>query len=506
MDRKESPTGRGQSLGAFLAEHASLGAVSFHMPGHKGADFFVRNGYGEKIKRLAEWDITEIFGADNLFQPESVIRRTMQKYERLYETRRSYLLINGSSAGIIASILASVRRGGRLIMARNCHKSVFNALSLGGIEPVYLRPQVDDRYGVAAEVRACDVAALLDSEPQAAAVILASPNYYGICSDIAAIARETHKRGKLLIVDQAHGAHLKFFANHAAALLRDPDHAKDGLRFPPPAEAQGADLVINSTHKTLASFTQTAVLNVCSDRIDCSLLEDGLQMLQSSSPSYPLMATLDFNADLLAEKGIELVEQWRNDLLWFYEKAANIRGLSLMKGRLMDPSKINLDMSACGLDGDRLERELIKRRIFPELVSGDIVMCMSGIGNSRSDYEKLLAALAELSERSKTAEIASDPRAAKAGGKARASLCAGADYAVQLEFCGIPKERERISLEQAAGRVCAMSLIPYPPGIPLVCPGERLTEKTVSSLLALRQAGRKVIGVDEELCIWAGKA
>ena len=105
-------------------------------------------------------------------------------------------------------------------MARNCHKSVFNALSLGGIEPVYLRPQVDDRYGVAAEVRACDVAALLDSEPQAAAVILASPNYYGICSDIAAIARETHKRGKLLIVDQAHGAHLKFFANHAPQPFR----------------------------------------------------------------------------------------------------------------------------------------------------------------------------------------------------------------------------------------------------------------------------------------------
>lgn len=500
MDRKESPTGRGQSLGAFLAEHTSLGAVSFHMPGHKGADFFVRNGYGEKIKRLAEWDITEIFGADNLFQPETVIRRTMQKYERLYETRRSYLLINGSSAGIIASILASVRRGGRLIMARNCHKSVFNALSLGGIEPVYLRPQVDERYGVAAEVRACDVAALLDSEPQAAAVILASPNYYGICSDIAAIARETHKRGKLLIVDQAHGAHLKFFANHAAALPRDPDHTKGGLRFPLPAEAQGADLVINSTHKTLASFTQTAVLNVCSDRIDCSLLEDGLQMLQSSSPSYPLMATLDFNADLLAEKGLELMEQWRNDLLWFYEKAANIRGLSLMKGRLMDPSKINLDMSACGLDGDRLERELMSAGIFPELVSGDIVMCMTGIGNTRSDYERLAAALAALSERYGQRYGQADANDA-AGRKAENGSVPG-----KLSFHGLPQSREKIALSQAAGRVCAMSLIPYPPGIPLACPGEELDAETVAALLSLRRSGRKVIGVDEELCIWAGKA
>ena len=161
-DNDKKTTERDKALGDFLAEHARTGAVSFHMPGHKGAGFYEKNGFGTEMKRLADWDITEIAGADNLFQPETVIRRTMQKYERLYQTRRSYLLINGSSAGIIASILAAVPRGGRLLMARNCHKSVFNALYLGDIQPLYLHPQTDERYGVAGEVRASDVAALLE--------------------------------------------------------------------------------------------------------------------------------------------------------------------------------------------------------------------------------------------------------------------------------------------------------------------------------------------------------
>lgn len=496
-DNDKKTTERDKALGDFLAEHARTGAVSFHMPGHKGAGFYEKNGFGAEMKRLADWDITEIAGADNLFQPETVIRRTMQKYERLYQTRRSYLLINGSSAGIIAAILAAVPRGGRLLMARNCHKSVFNALYLGDIQPLYLHPQTDERYGVAGEVRASDVAALLEREPQAAAVILASPNYYGICSDIAAIARVTHERGRLLIVDQAHGAHLKFFEEQQQSAA---DSAPgEALRFPPAAESLGADLVINSTHKTLASFTQTAVLNVCSERIDLSLLEDRLQMVESSSPSYPLMATLDINADILAAHKDRLMEEWSRNLSWFYGRAERIAGLALMKGRLMDPSKINLDMSACGLDGDRLEQELMSAGIFPELVSGDIVMCMTGIGNTRSDYERLAAALAALSERYGQRYGQADANDA-AGRKAENGSVSG-----KLSFRGLPQSREKIALSQAAGRVCAMSLIPYPPGIPLACPGEELDAETVAALLSLRRSGRKVIGVDEDMSVWVEK-
>ena len=237
------------------------------MPGHKGYEFFARNGFGDAVKRLASWDITEICGADNLFQPESIIRRTMEKYQRLYDVKKSYLLINGSSAGIIAAILAAVPRGGKLIMARNCHKSVFNALRLGDIEPVYAFPKTEEDYSISGEITAEEIEKCMDENPDARVVIIPSPNYYGVCSDIENISRKIHERGGLLIVDKAHGAHLKFFSieEKCAGNRGEAEGSASGnteLIPPRAAEELGADAVINSTHKTLASFTQTAVLNI----------------------------------------------------------------------------------------------------------------------------------------------------------------------------------------------------------------------------------------------------
>ncbi|MBQ8563218.1 MAG: decarboxylase [Firmicutes bacterium] len=354
------------SIREFLINHGAQRPVSFHMPGHKGKDFYVENGYGDFLDAIMDCDITEIPGADNLFQAEDVILEVMEKYRSLYGTEKSYLLINGSSGGILASVLASVPKGGKLVMARNCHKSVFNALSLGDITPIYAFPDAVDGYGILGEVKPWEIARCLDENPDADAVILPSPNYYGICSDIKAIAHEVHKRGKILIVDQAHGAHLKFFKHEG---------------FPEAAEDLGADIVINSIHKTLGSFTQTAILNVCSGRVDLAALEDKLQTVESSSPSYPLMATLDINADILQQKGTALMQGWAEDLKWFYRAASEIEGLSLMKTDNLDPTKLNIDMSAYGFNGSQLEEYLMERGIFIELVAGNVVMCMTGIGN-----------------------------------------------------------------------------------------------------------------------------
>ena len=334
------------------------------MPGHKGMEIFEENGCAEELKNIADWDITEISGADNLFQPESIIARTMEKYRQLYGVKKSYLLINGSSAGIIAAVMAALGHGGQgsLILARNSHKSVYNSLRLAGARPVYVYPQMISGYGIQGRITAEAVAEAMDREPQGKAVILPSPNYYGICSDISAIADVVHRRGKVLIVDQAHGAHLKFFRGcHAGSTGPGKDEHICRDIFPPAAEDQGADIVINSTHKTLASFTQTAVLNVCSGRVDTADLEDCLQMIESTSPSYPLMATLDMNADLLLKNGPALFERWAENIRWFYEKAQDIKGLRLMKADGLDPTKINLDMSYWGFDGERLEKFLIQK-------------------------------------------------------------------------------------------------------------------------------------------------
>ena len=370
----------------FLLKHTGLCPVSFHMPGHKGSRLYRELGYGQFLDHIMDCDITEIPGADNLFQTEGIIRETQEKYRELYDVRKSYLLINGTSGGLIAAVLATVEPGGELILARNCHKSIFNALSLGNIKPVYAYPQEEERYGIAGVVTAEEIEKTMEEHPQAKAVVLPSPNYYGICSDITAITEVVHQHDGILIVDQAHGAHLKFMKDQPSA-----------------AEDCGADIIVDSIHKTLASFTQSAVLHVNSDRISLPNLEDRLQKIESTSPSYLLMASLDLSAEIIREHGVSLFAQWQKNLDEFYRKAEELPGLKLLrecseKAGSMDQTKIDLDMSALGLSGAQLEEELMKRNIFCELTTGNILMCMTGIGNTKADYDKLLETLQEIAE------------------------------------------------------------------------------------------------------------
>lgn len=489
----------------FLVNHAGRDPVSFHMPGHKGARLLRRFGYDEFLGSIIDCDITEIVGADNLFQTEGIIAETMAKYRKLYDSKASYLLINGSSGGLIASILACVPAGGKLIMARNCHKAIFNALTLGGIKPVYAYPDMVEEYGITGPVAPEEIARLLEDNPDASAVILPSPNYYGICSDIRAIADLVHAAGKYLIVDQAHGAHLKFFENTDGA---DGETSASGaFGVPESAETQGADFVINSTHKTLCSFTQSAVLNVPSGSTfnDLYTLEDKLQQIESTSPSYLLMASLDINADILTDHAGELIEDWRSNLNYFYEEAAAIDGLKFMRvtdgaRQAMDMTKINLDMSACGLNGHQLEEELLNYEIYAELVTGNILMCMTGIGNNRRDYDRLLKALRELSAARENAGITD------AGDDTAASDTAGAAlWTKHRPLHAVPVAKELLPLDQCAGRTCASSIIPYPPGIPLICPGEEIGAEEIDYVKKLRSQGDKVMGVDAAGRIAVGK-
>ena len=462
----------------FLLEHAKCEPVSFHMPGHKGAAVYLENGYGEFLKRMMDCDITEIPGADNLFQTEGIIKETMERYRALYASKESYLLINGSSAGLIAAILTCVPPGGEIITARNCHKSIFNGVSMAGANPVYAYPELVSDYQISGEITAAEIRRCLAEHPQSTAVILPSPNYYGICSDIKAIAEVVHEAGKLLIVDQAHGAHLKFFDRYTGS-------------EPKAAENLGADIVINSVHKTLASFTQSAIVNLCSDRVDKYDFEDKLQLIESTSPSYLLMASLDINADLLEQKGEALIRTWEENLQYFYKQASEMEGLRVMEHPLLDHTKINLDMSAYGLDGLTLESLLMERDIFVELVTGNIVMCMTGIGNKRCDFDRLLSALREIAI---NRQITINSATAK-------------QYLTQKKLVQkpLPQQKERIKLEEAAGRVCASSIIPYPPGIPIVCPGEVIDGEILTYVKELREKGEKVIGIDDQGRVVVGK-
>ena len=293
--RKEKTRYDKNSLNAFLKEYSDGDVARFHMPGHKGSRLFKEFGYENQLSRLIDFDITEINGADNLFKPESIIRDIMNRYKDFYEVRETFLSVGGSSAGLIASILAAAERGsgtgvgsgtGRILMGRNCHKSVYNGAILAGLKPAYLYPEIIEDIGIAGSILPEDVENTLMEMTQESeqgqktelpVVVITSPNYYGITSDIEAIAEVCHKYDGLLIVDQAHGAHMKLFSKYC-----------NNMRT---AEEQGADIVVNSTHKTLASFGQTGIINLCTDRVPKEILADKLQMIQSSSPSYMFLSS-----------------------------------------------------------------------------------------------------------------------------------------------------------------------------------------------------------------------
>ena len=505
MDKK-------RGVAQFLLEHAAGEPVSFHMPGHKGGRLYREYGYEEFLERVMDCDVTEFPGADNLFQPEGVIRETMNRYKTIYGVKESFLLVGGSSAGLIAAIMTCVPAGGKLIMARNCHKAVFNGLRLAGGQPVYAYPQELAGAGISGPVLPSEIKRCLAEHPDASAVILPSPNYYGICSDIKGIADMVHEAGMVLIVDQAHGAHLKLFDRYADRL-----RSADCLRA---AENQGADVIVESTHKTLASYTQSAVVNLNSDRVDQYVFADKLQMIESTSPSYLLMASLDINADLMEKRGQELTKQWEADLRYFYEEAKMIPGLRVLEHPMLDPTKINLDMSGCGLTGLQLEEQLMERGIFVELVTGDILMCMTGIGNRRCDYDRLLAALREISDEqwSATGHSPCTPCMRPAadlpeqvGLGLQTPLMEkrpSGRQAVTLKKLSqreIPEICERVPVSEAAGRVCGSSIVPYPPGIPIICPGEVMDAEVLAYAAALREAGEKVMGIDEAGCVLVGK-
>lgn len=447
---------RNTKIEEFVLEHAAGKPVSFHMPGHKGSGFYKRFGHEDFLDHFFDYDITEIEGADNLFQREGIIKAVSEKYARLYGAKQSFLLINGTSCGLISAILATVPKGKKIIMARNSHKSVFNALNLAGIEPIYAYPELIEDWKISGPITPLEIEEKLIQNTDAEAVILPSPNYYGICSDIEAISEIVHKFGKILIVDQAHGAHLNFFNNYQI----------EG--FPMAAERAGADIVVNSTHKTLASLTQSAVLNVCSERIDIDLLEDKLQMMESTSPSYILMGSLDINGSILEEHGEKIIKEWNEHLKYFYEQAREIDGLRVMENQEgLDNTKINIDMSEKGYSGRQLEKALVEQYgIYTELNTGNLLMCMTGIGNVREDYHVLLKALKELSER--PIEVTGN-----------------------IEKTDISKSK----LLEAEGKVCLRAVIPYPPGIPLVCPGEIITKAHIETIYGILINGEKVLGL-----------
>lgn len=452
---------RGDGLPEKLARYAASGALPMHMPGHKrnltAASFLAPLGGG--------LDITEIEGFDDLHHAEGVLRREMDRAAALWGAGRSFFLVNGSTCGLLAAVYTLGAAGGRAIVARNCHKSVFHALELCALTPRWLLPDWCAPLGLYGSVSPAEVERALTDAPDARFVLLTSPTYEGILSDVAAIARLCHARGVPLIVDEAHGAHLGL----------------DG--FPPGAVALGADVVVHSAHKTLLSLTQTALLHLSGTLVDENAVERALNIFQTSSPSYLLLAAL--SGCVAALEGPRPFAAWRAGLTAFDRETAGLKlripNHGALAGRgwpgvfAWEGSKLALFPAGSGF----ALMDALRRRfgIELEMAQPHYALAMTGAGDDSESLTRLARALAAL-DGEPGGEAVPIPGPPPELPPARLGL---------KEALGAPWTA--LPLGEAAGRVSAQYLWVYPPGIPLAVPGEELTAPLLDRLDALARGG-----------------
>jgi len=453
-----------------LKEYVDSKPVSFYMPGHK-------HGRGlpqEFIDYIPQIDVTEIPGTDNLHFPEGIIKDAQDLAAQLFGAKQTYFLINGSSCGILATITALCKNGDKFIVGRNCHKSVIAALTLAGAVPVYISPEYNEEYGISAHITPQAVKNALDENPDAKGVLITSPNFYGVCSDIREISKICHSRKKPLVVDEAHGPHLKF-------------HPK----LPESAMQGGADICIQSAHKTLLALTQASFLHVNSELIDLNTLKHVLVMIQSTSPSYILMASLDIARKIVAEKGEKLLEELLGNIDELKQKMQSLSGLSIADNRAdlfdFDPTRIVVHTRKLGITGFELDRQLRTRfNVQPELCDLYNVVFITTMDNNKSDFDALFNALSVIHEENKS-------RNELPLRNMRLDLIPQQAYLPAEAFS---MKSERVPLADSEGRISTVSVVPYPPGIPVLCPGEKISKASIEYIEMILDLGGNVNNID----------
>lgn len=462
-----------------LKAHNENGIYPYHMPGHK------RNPEITGMGAYYDIDITEIDGFDNLHAPEDILQEIQKKAAKLYHAREAYLLVNGSSCGILAAILACTKFGDSMLIGRNCHKSVYHGAYLQNLNLRYLNPENDRLLGFAGQIQAAQVDWMMDHYPDCKTVLITSPTYEGIVSDVRAIAQVVHEHGGILIVDCAHGAHLGF-----------------SDCFPEnPCEA-GADLCIFSLHKTLPAMTQTALLTV-GNHCEQLNLQRFLRMVQTSSPSYVFMASMEQCLQYMESDGAKALERMALRLFWLRGQIRNCTQIGIAgdsslesccyeKGNL-DPGKIVIYSKNPNLTGKRLYDILLHQyHLQMEMAAASYVLAMFTVADRMEGYERLAKALLEIDQ----IIAAQEPERSE-------------KVVSEIEIPDMPKkklllrdamERAAVSvhLSEAVGCIAAEFVNVYPPGIPLLVPGECFGQKEVDHLQKLQEDGLNVQGISKE--------
>ncbi len=444
----------------LLRENRDAGCIPMHMPGHK------RNCSAAYLQHLgADLDITEIRGFDSLHGASGILQAAMQRAVNRWGSKQSYFLVGGSTCGILAGIYAAVQKGDRILMSRNCHKSVYNAVELTGASPVYLTPEWDPIWGIEGAITPEKVKKAIAENPDVSLVVITSPTYDGVISDIAEIANVVHKAGAVLIVDEAHGAHLDLSPYFVGGAVKG-----------------GADLVVQSLHKTMPSLTQTAIAHVCSERIDTCRFSDALAIFETSSPSYLLMSSIDECINYMQQP---MFKKWNHAIVENKYKFSSLAKLCVFgygdtpaeQKWKRDPSKILVSTRFCNLTGPQLAEML--REIYNievEMAAAQYVLAMTGPGDTSETIGALAQALYEIDQicEMREPDLYMPPP-------------------LPQRICGIyaAKRGSRCNAARssAAGKISGEYIYAYPPGIPLVVPGERLDEALLQYMEDLAALG-----------------
>lgn len=470
-----------------LIECANKYHAPFYAPGHKrgqGITPKLADCFGSAVFRA---DLPELAELDNLFAPQGVIQEAQQLAAAAFGAERTWFLVNGSTCGIEAAILATCATGDKIILPRNVHQSAIAALILSGAVPIFVTPEYNPVLDLAHSITPDGVATALEQHPDAKAVMMVYPTYYGVCGDVAAIAQLAHQYGIPLLVDEAHGPHFAFHPH-----------------LPTPALASGADLSVQSIHKVLGAMTQASMLHVQGSWIDIDRLSKSLQLLQSTSPSYLLLASLDAARQQMAMQG----EQLMSNTLRLADAArfqiSQIPGLSVLEPAgshgaapktpgffALDRTRLTVTVSGLGLTGFEADEILNQQlNVTAELPSLQHLTFIISLGNIEADIAALVKAFTSLSKDYRRSSYPVPAPVSYEINRMVASGCLGLISPRDAFF----SQKETLAVERSCNRISAELICPYPPGIPILMPGEVITPSALKYLQQVLAMGGVISG------------
>ena len=463
-----------------IYEYTSSNPISFCMPGHKHGNGFLNTKEGRRFhNNVLAGDITEIQGMDNLHAPEGIIKDSAILLGKLYNSHKSYLLVNGSTSGNLSMIFSAFSEYDKVIVERNCHKSIFNGILLRKLKPVYIQNTIQKDYLESLTLSTSDIENTIKSNPDAKGIILTYPNYFGVCMDLKYICKIAHEHGMKVLVDCAHGAH---FVAHPEL----PDNPID----------LGADMVVMSAHKTLPAFTQTAFLHI-NESMDVNTVDFYVSIFLSTSPSYLLMQSMDYSIFYLSKYGKKDYEKLI-DLCSSYSSLINdLNGFSVLSKNdipnessfsSIDPTRIVIKSDI--MNGHELNDYLLDKGIQVEMSTEKTIVLIPTPFNFENDFNALYSTLKALSCKRVATKSINDDALTSLSELPRVSL---------LPYEVLNHKSSWINIDDAEGKVSKESIIPYPPGVPIIMPGEIINKEIIAMIKKHQDFNVDILGIKDNL-------